>query len=250
MNTTKPEANEPTTPDAPTIRHRLIVSAAVALLIVAGFVGSAYWSEAEKEVRILCGLMVPATPGAEVARILGTANLLEVHPPGVDPTSASALSFDAPANLRSSRCDVAFADGSVVDVDFTQSYRLPHVAAVVATVLLLVLVGFQIGLATGRVSGRMAWGGVHETLPVALRRASAFSALLLVAVGWILLERAGILGLLPDPSIAETGAWAVVLLFLLSSVGNLASSSRPERRFGIPMTAALLILSFVVAYAG
>lgn len=236
--------------DAPSPRHRLIVATSVALLVLAGMVATVFWSEAEKEVRILCGLMTPSTPAAEVTRILGTANRLEVKPAGVDPAVAPALTFDAPANLRSSRCEVALADGRVTTAEFTEDYRLQEVAAVLAGVLLLVLVGFQIGLATGRISGRMAWGGVHETLPPALRRASAFSAVMLVAVGWVLFEHAGITGLLPGTAIAETGAWAVVLLFTLSAVGNLASSSRPERRFGIPMTAALLLLSFAVAYAG
>lgn len=250
MTPNAPPATAPTPADAPTVQHRLIVAAAVGLFVFAGMVATVFWSEAEKEVRILCGLMAPATPASEVARILGTANRLEVHPAGVDPATAAALSFDAPANLGASRCEVALTNAAVTGARFTEDYRLANVAAGLAVLLLLVLVGFQIGLATGRISGRMAWGGVHETLPIELRRASAFSAVLLVGVGWIVLERAGAVGLLPGTAIAEVGAWAVVVLFILSAMGNLASSSRPERRFGIPMTAALLLLSFAVAYAG
>lgn len=240
----------PSPPDAPSVRHRLIVAASVAILTLASAVATVYWFEADKEVRILCGLMVAGTPRAEVDRMLGTANLLEIQPAGVEVATAGALAFEAPANLRTTRCDVSFSGGGVATGEFTRSLHLERIAALLAIPLLLLLVGLQIGLATGRVSGRMAWGGVHETLTAAQRRASAFSALLLVGVGWILLERAGVMQVVPWTALIAGAAWAVVLLFLLSTLGNLASSSRPERRLGIPVATALLLLSFVVAYAG
>jgi hypothetical protein len=50
--------------------------------------------------------------------------------------------------------------------------------------------------------------------------------------------------------VVEPAAWAVALLFLLSTAGNLASASPAERRLGIPVATALAILSTVIAYSG
>ena len=222
----------------------------VVVLVLGGTAGTVLWFEADKEVRILCGLMAPGTPRSEVARILGTANLLDVHPEGVDPMAATALTFDAPANARTTRCRLALDEAGVEERSFTRRFHLERIAAVLASPLLLLLVGLQVGLARGRISGRMAWGGRSYTLTRAQRRASAAAAVLLLAVGWILLERAGLLGLLEGTGVVEPAAWAVALLFLLSTAGNLASASPAERRLGVPVATALTILSVVIAYSG
>ena len=52
---------------------RLVAGAA---LLSAALYAAVYWVEAEKEVRILCGLSGAGTPAAEVDRLYGTANLL------------------------------------------------------------------------------------------------------------------------------------------------------------------------------
>lgn len=59
-------------------RTRLLAIAA-ALLTSGGVVWGIYAVEADKEVRILCGLFQPGTPQGEIDRILGTANLLRVE---------------------------------------------------------------------------------------------------------------------------------------------------------------------------
>jgi len=232
------------------VARRLGVAAVVVALILGGAAGTVLWFEADKEVRILCGLMTAGTPRAEVARILGTAHLLEVHPEGVDPEAAAALAFDAPANARTTRCRLRLDEAGVEERSFTRRFHLERIAAVLASPLLLLLVGLQVGLARGRISGRMAWGGRSDTLTRTQRRASAVAAVLLVGIGWILLERAGLLGLLEGTGVVEPAAWAVALLFLLSTAGNLASASPAERRLGIPVATALAILSVVIAYSG
>jgi len=94
---------------------------------------------------------------------------------------------------------------------------------------------------------RRAWGGRVDTLPPALRRASAVTAALMPVLAWVTLERAAVVDLVGADGVIEGAAWAVMLLFLVSTAGNLASASRPERRLGIPVSAALVVLSFVVA---
>lgn len=132
----------------------------------------------------------------------------------------------------------------------TAGVALDRLAAIAAAGLFLYLTLFQIGLATGLVPGRLAWGGRHETLPPELRRASALTAPLMPLLAWLLLERAGVVNLVGADGVIAGAAWAVPLLFLLSAAGNLASASPGERRLGIPVTAALVVLSFAVAYGG
>jgi hypothetical protein len=219
-------------------------------LVVAGSLATVGWYEADSEVRILCGLLTTGMPSAEVSRILGTAELARVRPADADVATASAFTFDAVANLRSSRCAVSLAGAAVTDREFTRTVRLERVAAPMAAALLLLLSGFQVGLASGRVSGRMAWGGRFEELPPRYRRASAAAAVLVLAMGWILLERADVVDVVESHGAIHAAAWAVPAFFLLSMAGNLASASPPERRLGIPVTVALVILGCVVAYSG
>lgn len=220
----------------------------VGVLVVAGWLAAVGWTEARREVHILCGLMGPGTPRAEVERLLSTAELLELQPEGVALATASAFTFDAALNLRSAGCAVTLDEAGVVERTLTPGVRLPRVAAIAGAGLLLYLCAFQIGLATGRISGRRAWGGQHDTLPPALRRSSAVTAALMPLLAWLLLERAGVVDVVGADAFIGGAAWAVVLLFLVSTAGNLASASRAERQLGIPVPAALAVLSFVVAY--
>jgi hypothetical protein len=142
------------------------------------------------------------------------------------------------------------AFGTVLWFEADRTLRLERIAAILASFLLVLLFGLQVGLATGRVSGRVAWGGRFETLPRSQRVASAVAAPLMLVLAWVLLERAGVVDVVGNNDLIAGAAWAVTLLFLLSTVGNLASSSPPERRLGIPVATALVILSCIVAYSG
>lgn len=231
------------------VRHRVGVALAVLVLILGCAVGTVYWFEADKEVRILCGVLPEGTPRAEVIRVLGTANLLTVEP-GAGLESADEISFRARANLGTSRCQLTLADDSVRTAAFARDFRLERVAALLALAPLGFLVGFQILLARGAISGRLAWGGQHEVLPRKLRVASAFSACLVVLFAWILLERAGVTRVIPGSGIVEVAGWLVYGFWLASTLGNLASDSPAERRIGIPVASLLAILAGVVAYSG
>lgn len=117
--------------------------------------------------------------------------------------------------------DEAGVDGSA----FTRTVDLERVAAMAAGCILLFLCVFQIGLATGAVSGRMARGGRFDTLPPLPSKGERGGALLVVVMAWILLERAAVVDVVGGDAAIGVAAWAVTSFFLLSTVGNLASSS-------------------------
>ena len=115
----------------------------------------------------------------------------------------------------------------------------------VTLALLSYLLLFQLALAAGAPLGRAAWGGAHRVLPAGLRRGSLVSALV-VGLGLLLVaEHAGHLTLLGQPARVSAGLFVLALLFGLSTVANLLSSSPWERLQGVPVA---LLLSLGCAY--
>jgi hypothetical protein len=100
---------------------------------------------------------------------------------------------------------------------------------------------FQIALSLGTPWGNMAWGGTRRVLPAGLRLASAVVALLAIFGAAVALQAGGIAEMgLPDVVLRPAlGAFAV--LFAMSFVGNALSSSRAERRQGVPLTIDLAL---------
>jgi hypothetical protein len=123
----------------------------------------------------------------------------------------------------------------------------PTVAATIAAVGFLVIATFQLLLALGAPLGHAAYGGRSAKLSPALRRASAVAVVLWLLAAVLIFGAGGVVAVpLPDV-VLKVGAWALVVLSVLGAIVNLASSS-PWERFGwAPFSAALAVLSFIVA---
>lgn len=119
-------------------------------------------------------------------------------------------------------------------------------AAIAASIVLAALAVFQLALAFGAPLGRFAWGGAHEHLPGRLRIASAASILLYAGFVLILLDRAGIIDVLPDGA-SRIAAWVLTGYFALGIPLNAISRSRGERLVMTPVVAILAVLSGIVA---
>jgi len=119
-------------------------------------------------------------------------------------------------------------------------------AAITLCCLLLGLGLFQILLAAGAPAGHFAWGGQHRVLPPRLRLGSIASAVLYAAFIMLVLDRAGILPLLPN-QIAEIAMWWLAGLLALGAVPNLMSRSKPERNLMAPLALVMSLLSVIVA---
>lgn len=214
-----------------------------------GFLGllAALWGvvhavEAEKELRVLCGMAEPGVEWSRVEALFRTAEAVSLVPAGG--TDSGSFPARSAANGGLSSCSLAVAGGQVQERDFVSRISLGRLAAVTSLTALSLLVAFQLLLAAGLPLGRLAWGGEHERLPPRLRVGSALSALLLVAAGLAVAEWAGWLRVTGRPPLVEAFLTGLVLLFALSTLANLASSSRPERWTGAPL-AFLLTCSLV-----
>ena len=123
----------------------------------------------------------------------------------------------------------------------------PTIAATIAAAGFLVIAAFQFALARGAPLGRAAYGGRNAELSPALRRASAGAFVIWLLAAVVILGAEGVLAVpLPDV-VLGIGPWVLVALSALGTIVNLASSS-PWERFGwAPFSAALAVLSFMVA---
>jgi hypothetical protein len=124
---------------------------------------------------------------------------------------------------------------------------LSQPAAFLFSVAIGLLGLFQLALAAGAPWGRLAWGGGHERLPAALRIGSLVSILVYAVFATIVLERAGLIEVLPSPEIARIGAWIIAAYLTLGIVMNAISRSLPERLVMTPVATLLAGAAALVA---
>ncbi len=110
------------------------------------------------------------------------------------------------------------------------------------------LVIFQVLLAAGAPLGFLAWGGQDPgKLPRTKRMASAFSAIVILFFAAAFGQAAG----LWDPFGSVVLRWAFlagILLFALSTLGNIATSSIPERWLGVPVAGILTLACVILGF--
>jgi len=127
------------------------------------------------------------------------------------------------------------------------SDALVTVAAVLFCVLMVGLTVFQAALIAGAPLGHFAWGGQDRVLPVQKRLGSAISIGLYVVFAVLVLQRAGLAGVLPWPGFVEVAVWVLAGYFALGILLNAISRSRPERWTMAPLCALLAVLAVIVA---
>ncbi|NIJ64039.1 hypothetical protein FHR20_000970 [Sphingomonas leidyi] len=120
------------------------------------------------------------------------------------------------------------------------------VAASLFCGLLAGLTIFQLCLIAGVPLGRFAWGGQYRILPARLRFGSGMAILIYGALALVILDRAGLIAILPSAWSAGF-AWATVFYLALALALNRISPSRAERRLMTPVAALLLCCGLVVA---
>lgn len=119
--------------------------------------------------------------------------------------------------------------------------------AVIAVVILALLAVFQLALALGAPLGHFAWGGANRVLPTRLRIGSLASIAIYALIGFVLLERAGVINVLDLPLAEQIAAWVITAYFVLGIGMNAISKSAPERLVMTPVALVLAVLSLLVA---
>jgi hypothetical protein len=123
--------------------------------------------------------------------------------------------------------------------------------AIAACGLLLVGAAFQLGLSAGAPWAAAAYGGraaqPDGRLPSRYRATSLVTAVLLVAIGWPLLLRGGVVGSASENSLLAVACWVFAALFAVNTLGNLAGR-HPLERWGMgALTGCLTVLCVLLA---
>lgn len=212
------------------------------LVVLVGISSSIFWIEAEKEIKILCGLIQPGQSLEEVTRLLETGEHLQYNLEG------RKLRFYSIKNIYSINCSVELKNTTdVAIVRFSERINLKILTILTGSISTFLLMIFQIALACGKPLGEYAWGGFNKVLPYSLRKASAVSAIILL-FGILSLLSLNYISLIPE----EVSSYIVagyVLMFMFSIFGNLASVSKKEKMVMIPASVVLFLCYFTVAYS-
>lgn len=120
-------------------------------------------------------------------------------------------------------------------------------AAVAFTAVMVALAVFQIALIAGAPIGHFAWGGQDRVLPRGKRIGSGFSIVLYALFSFVVLQRAGLVEMLPA-FIVDVGIWVIVAYSALGILMNGISRSKHERYTMVPVCVVLTVLSLVVAF--
>lgn len=119
------------------------------------------------------------------------------------------------------------------------------IVSVIALIGLTGLMIFQLLLLFGLPYGNMAWGGKYDVLPLKLRIGSLISAAVILYGIIVLLEKSAIVFLVNNQTILNISSWFFVILFGLSTLGNINSKSEKEKKIMTPL-AIILTLSFLI----
>ena len=123
--------------------------------------------------------------------------------------------------------------------------------AIAACGLLLVAAVFQLALGAGAPWAAAAYGGravrSDGRLPSRYRAASLVTVVVLLAIGWLLLLRGGVIGAASRNSALTAACWVLAVLFAVNTAGNLAGR-HPWERWGMgALTACLTVLCVLLA---
>jgi hypothetical protein len=123
---------------------------------------------------------------------------------------------------------------------------LTTIAVLVFLILTIFIILFQIALVIGKPWGEYTMGGyVKGILPLKLRITAFVSALILTLIGFIGLEKSGIVNL--PFSLPNYLIWFVVGYMFLGSILNSITKSKKERMIWRPVTIVLFLCSLYLA---
>jgi archaellum biogenesis protein FlaJ (TadC family) len=118
-------------------------------------------------------------------------------------------------------------------------------AAIVLLLLFITAFLFQLVVLAGYIPKEMVWGGKLESDEERTVMALVAIGVLLMMIA-IVLIRIGCIGK-SIASVGRYGMWAIVLLFALNTVGNLAAEDLRETLIFTPVTLVAALLAWRVA---
>jgi len=188
-------------------------------LFLGFLIGTFFWFEAEKEVRILCSMFEADQHKEHVFETLDTGNLLEYRSKSHE--NGPGLVVDSPFMLWSGRCTIKFsAEGIVQSAGYSQTFKLEKITAWMGVTGLLLIAFFHMLAASGR-SSRLKFGRFGENqLSLNSRIGLGIYGVTLATGAFFLLEHSGITHTLPNALPTTYAIWVLVILLGLTIATN------------------------------
>lgn len=121
-----------------------------------------------------------------------------------------------------------------------------YISSIIVAVLLVSIAIFQVLLALGYPFGEFAMGGYYKVLPKKLRIASVANALILLFMGFVILEHTNaIIGI--DFLSTNKLVWVITIFLGLNTIANLLSRSKKERFTMSPLSGFTFVLCLFIA---
>ncbi|TDQ41250.1 hypothetical protein [Aureibacillus halotolerans] len=120
-----------------------------------------------------------------------------------------------------------------------------NILSVIVVIICVAVSVFQMLLSLGFPFGEFAMGGYHRVLPINLRVVSAMNALILLFMGFVLLQHTKIingLNFLPT----NIFVWGITIFLGLNTIANLLSRSKKERFIMTPLSGITFILCLLI----
>ena len=138
----------------------------------------------------------------------------------------------------------------MVKDDRKEALMISDVIAIIAVTGFSGLTIFQLLLALGFPLGEVAWGGKYRILPVTLRIASFFSALVFVFVSISVLEKVGMINVFNNQTFVKWVVWIFTAFLGLNTLSNFFGGSRLEKRYMTPVSLVLALLCLFLSLTG
>ncbi len=121
-----------------------------------------------------------------------------------------------------------------------------YIASIIAAILLFSVAVFQVLLALGYPFGEFAMGGYHKVLPKKLRVVSVMNALILLFMGFVVLQHTNVVNGLELLS-TNTVVWVITIFLGFNTITNLISRSKKERFMMTPLSGLIFLLCLFIA---
>lgn len=122
-----------------------------------------------------------------------------------------------------------------------------QIASWVLIFIFAVMFIFQMLLAFGAPFGRLAWGGEYKILPKKLRVGSFISAIIFILAEIVVMEKVNKIHAINQPILAVIFNWFLVVLFAFSTIVNILSKSKWEKRIMTPIAFIIFLLCIIIA---
>ncbi|MFN1835749.1 hypothetical protein AB2B38_010835 [Balneola sp. MJW-20] len=212
------------------------------LTMIALIIAAVFWTEADREIKILCQVAESFENTAQLDRLIGTAENSRLFY-----EDEGTYSLKSHQNLRTSECIFMTRDTELISAEYLSYFSLPYSAAIINLFLFSFLLLLQLSLAGGLPFGKLAWGGKHKVLPKNYRIASLAAAFIYLILIFVLTEHLGKSNLIAESGFITEILWAIFGIFFLSSIANTFSKSTAERRLMLPVAVIITTCSFIIA---